>query len=300
MDGAILDDHHIVQLAPLLSPVLPIHIPDNEVTKHMSGESRMQATIWVMVAVLAAKLRDCRTALVFEDVHWMDSSSWALLRALVRDVEPLLVCLTLRPLAPDAQHQNYEALVKHTTKGEQSGVLELQGLKGPELLALLCDSLSVSEVPDKVLERIAEKSDGNPFWVKEFVKSMVEDHMVGEDGTLQVKLLLMEGIAVIFRYILPRSVTSVTRPTFLHTPLQYVTFYHVRLIVPSHYLPFQVDDINAIDFPASVEGLVTSRMDRLPASLQLTMKVASVLDADFTKSMVRTSRSVARCDGVWR
>ena len=62
MDGAILEDSHIVQLAPLLSPVLPVHIPENEVTKHMSGESRLQATIWVMVAVLAAKLRDCQAA----------------------------------------------------------------------------------------------------------------------------------------------------------------------------------------------------------------------------------------------
>ena len=31
-------DDAFVQLAPLLSPVLPIQIKDNEVTKHLSGE----------------------------------------------------------------------------------------------------------------------------------------------------------------------------------------------------------------------------------------------------------------------
>ena len=79
----------------------------------------------------------------------------------------------------------------------------------------------MAEVPTKVVDVIAEKSDGNPFWVKEFVKSMVEDNMISDDGKLQV------------------------------------------------------DDIADIDFPSSVEGLVTSRMDRLPAALQLTMKVTS-------------------------
>ena len=92
-----------VQLAPLLSPVLPVHIKDNEVTKHLSGETRLSTTIRLMVMVLAAKLGSGRPVIVFEDAHWMDSSSWAVLRAALDVVKPMLVLLTLRPLPERAR-----------------------------------------------------------------------------------------------------------------------------------------------------------------------------------------------------
>eukprot|EP00966_Prymnesium_polylepis_P290768 6715690-Prymnesium_polylepis.2 len=115
----------------------------------MSGESRKQATIWVMLAVLRHKLRDCRAVIAFEDVHWMDSSSWALLKTLAADVKPLLVCLSLRPIPPSARVESYEALAK--AAGDE-GVLELKGLQGADLEALLCDALRVGSVPPKLVE----------------------------------------------------------------------------------------------------------------------------------------------------
>ena len=130
----LLDDDGVVQLAPLLSPVLPLHIEDNEVTKHMSGESRLATTIQLMVTVLAAKLRQGRTVIVFEDVHWMDSSSWALLRALQKVVQPLLVLLTLRPLTEVARPAEYIEMAKDPS----SNVLELEGLSEEESRGLLC------------------------------------------------------------------------------------------------------------------------------------------------------------------
>ena len=56
VDETLLADEHFIQLAPLLSPVLPVHIKDNEVTKHLTGETRMSATIKLLVTVLNAKL----------------------------------------------------------------------------------------------------------------------------------------------------------------------------------------------------------------------------------------------------
>ena len=48
-DEALLLDEQFIQLAPLLSPVLPVNIPDNEVTKHLAGETRMASTIALIV-----------------------------------------------------------------------------------------------------------------------------------------------------------------------------------------------------------------------------------------------------------
>ena len=46
-------------------------------------------------------------------------------------------------------------------------------------------------------------------------------------------------------------------------------------------IDFAADELNRIDFPATVEGIITSRIDRLSPSQQLTLKVASVIGRVF-------------------
>ena len=52
----LLSDPLVLQHAPLLSPVLPEPIKDNQWTKQLSGEARKEATIHVMARVLELKL----------------------------------------------------------------------------------------------------------------------------------------------------------------------------------------------------------------------------------------------------
>ena len=47
------------------------------------------------------------------------------------------------------------------------------------------------------------------------------------------------------------------------------------------------EDLDQLEFPTSVEGLITSRMDRLPLNHQLLMKVASVFNDEFSLVMLR-------------
>lgn len=56
-----------------------------------------------------------------------------------------------------------------------------------------------------------------------------------------------------------------------------------------------------LEFPSSVEALVTSRMDRLPTSLQLMMKMASVMGNEFTIGMLifLAQVRVLRCCAVF-
>lgn len=154
--------------------MLPINIEDNDTTRHMRDEPRMEATLKLMVAVLTAKLGHSRVVLVFDDAHWMDSSSWALLRAVMKDVKPMLVVLTLRPLSEPTD--DYEAVVKlaqvrvqgggltvHSlssptgalcrsqdkSKSAAGGLVELPGLSKAEMHDLLRHHLNVDEIPDR-------------------------------------------------------------------------------------------------------------------------------------------------------
>src|SRR5208283_6045864 len=49
----------------------------------------------------------------------------------------------------------------------------------------------------------------------------------------------------------------------------------------------------ALRFPSTVEGVITSRLDRLSAELQLTVKVASVIGQRFSESALHAVHPVA-------
>lgn len=196
----------------------------------------MEAAIQLMVTVLAAKLGRSRTVLVFDDVHWMDSSSWTLVRAVMKDVKPILVLLNLRPMAEPypTGYAEVEQLTRSSGSVGAGGVVRLEGLSEPEIHALLLDYLGVRSLPPQMLKIIWDKSDGNPLWAMEFVKLMQEAQMFS---------------------------------THLG---------ECELLV----------NVEEVQFPSSVEALVTSRMDRLKTAQQLIMKMASVMGTDFSIKML--------------
>src|SRR5258706_3529497 len=72
-------DEDLKEQAPLLSAILPFTIPDNEVTKNILGDARASAMHQLIIERLAQVASQTPTALVIEDVHWLDFGSWALL-----------------------------------------------------------------------------------------------------------------------------------------------------------------------------------------------------------------------------
>lgn len=64
-------------LAPLLNGVLPLELPDNEITEFMAEKERADKTRDLLVRLLQAYTDQTPTLLVLEDVHWLDSAYWA-------------------------------------------------------------------------------------------------------------------------------------------------------------------------------------------------------------------------------
>lgn len=55
---------------------------------------------------------------------------------------------------------------------EPARLLQLEGLKEADMKDLLREHLGVETLPKEMLTLIYQKSDGNPFWAMEFIKSM--------------------------------------------------------------------------------------------------------------------------------
>src|SRR5262249_15129607 len=92
-------DPDLARYAPLVDVVLPISIPDNELTSTMSGEVRGGNVREVLTQVVTFEASQSPLLIVLEDLHWFDSSSWALLVDVQQKVRPLCLALNTRPLS---------------------------------------------------------------------------------------------------------------------------------------------------------------------------------------------------------
>ncbi len=124
------------------------------------------------------------TVLVCDDLHWSDSASLALVQHLFPLVDrlPLLFLCAQRP-EPDgpgwAAMQATERDLSHRFRK-----IQLVPLKASESGELVDSLLSISDLPAGLRERIMQKSEGNPFFVEEVVRSLIDQGVVvrDEDG----------------------------------------------------------------------------------------------------------------------
>ncbi|HIE21086.1 MAG TPA: tetratricopeptide repeat protein, partial [Acidimicrobiia bacterium] len=120
---------------------------------------------------LEAKARHRPQLLVWEDLHWSDPSS---LQALsdVLDVTtstPLMILLTHRP-EPQAAIRGFPAANGVTAVG----TIELRPLTEAESRRLMANLLQIDEVAPQTREAIAAKAEGNPFFLEEILRDLID------------------------------------------------------------------------------------------------------------------------------
>ena len=223
----------LLELAPLLDAVLPLDLPDNELTAQLAGDGRANRTGELLVSLLQDQARAGRLLLVLEDAHWLDSASWALARRAWKEVQPLLLALAARPMA-EPLPPGYARL-----RSEENPLhLHLEALPVDDIRALVCQRLGVASVPEPALRLIETRAEGHPFFSEELA------YALRDSGLIQVA----EG--------------------------------GCRLAPGA-------EDLAALDFPNSIQGVIISRIDRLTPQQQLTLKVASVIGRLFAFRVLR-------------
>lgn len=106
--------------------------------------------------------RDPRALWVFEDVHWLDANSVDLLRRLAKDRAPCRVMVTHRP-----GQEIFDAGAPATSLG-----LKPFGLK--ESGELATRMLGARALRESTLESLHAKSEGNPFYLVELYRWILE------------------------------------------------------------------------------------------------------------------------------
>jgi class 3 adenylate cyclase/tetratricopeptide (TPR) repeat protein len=131
--------------------------------------------------------------MVLEDLHWADDSSLDLLAHLVTEIPaaPLLVAGAARP----------GLLERRPSWGEGQAAysrLELSPLSRRSSRALVAEILQrAAEVPEALRDLVVEGAEGNPFYIEELVKMLIEDGVILPGGdTWRVELARLAQVRV--------------------------------------------------------------------------------------------------------
>jgi class 3 adenylate cyclase/tetratricopeptide (TPR) repeat protein len=221
------EDNDLRDRAPLLSAVLPFLVPDNESTKNIIGDARANSMHQMIIERLAQTAARTPTTLVIEDVHWLDSGSWALLTLAAQRITPLLIVITARPMGVLAPMEFKQMLEMATTR-----FLSLSALNNLDIETLLCQRLNVKKLPNQLVTFIRNKAEGHPFYSEELA------YALRDGGFIEIKN----------------------------------NECHITAIG---------GDLDELNLPGSLEGVITSRIDKMQPAHQLTLKVASVIGRVF-------------------
>jgi class 3 adenylate cyclase/tetratricopeptide (TPR) repeat protein len=149
-------------------------LPDDSSFVQLDPPQRRQRTLDGLKRVLLRESQVQPLLLVFEDLHWIDSETQALLNSLVESL-PTARLLLLVNYRPEYQH-GWGGKTYYT----QLRLDPLPPVSADEFLhALLGDDISLKPLTDLLIAR----TEGNPFFLEESVRTLVETGvMVGERG----------------------------------------------------------------------------------------------------------------------
>jgi class 3 adenylate cyclase/predicted ATPase len=153
-------------------------LPDDSPFRTREPPQRRQRTLEALKRVLLRESQVQPLLLVFEDLHWIDAETQALLDSLI-DSLPTTRLLLLVNYRPEYQH-GWSSKTYYTQ-------LRLDPLPPASAEALL-DALLGSDPSLAPLKRLLiERTEGNPFFLEESVRTLVEiGLLVGELGTYRL------------------------------------------------------------------------------------------------------------------
>jgi len=173
---------------PYLLELLSVEEDEAEKTP-ISPETRKERIIESLKTIVLGGAEIRPLIMAFEDLHWVDKSSEDVLKTFL-EISPgarLLLIFTYRP--------EYV----HTWGGKSyHSQLNLNRLSNREALAMVTHLLATGDIQKDLAELILQKTEGIPFFIEEFVRSLREQRIIERTDA---------------RYHLAKNVQEVTIPS---------------------------------------------------------------------------------------
>ena len=124
----------------------------------------------------------CEVVLFFDDVHWADPSSTELLIKLLplTAEAALLLCFVSRP---ESEAPGWRLVTAARERlGRSLAELTLSPLTEADSRRLVANLLEIEDLPDRIREVILAKAEGNPFFVEEVIRMLIDRGAIVREG----------------------------------------------------------------------------------------------------------------------
>jgi predicted ATPase len=168
-------------LGRLLS--VPLDAQAETIVAHADAEDLQGGTFYAVELLIERAAARQPLVVVCEDLHWADPTSLALLERLLplTDRDPALFICVFRPEKDHGCWRIREAAERRY--GHRHTHLSLDPLTGQESAELVGHLLHVENLPRAVRAHILEHAEGNPFYVEEILRALIDEGTISYDKT---------------------------------------------------------------------------------------------------------------------
>jgi class 3 adenylate cyclase/tetratricopeptide (TPR) repeat protein len=171
-----LGGDRLTRQLPALAHLLSLPVPDAAAAElsPLGPEALRERYIAAIEVLLRSLTAERPLAIVADDIHWADSSSIDVVSRLLPLVSelPLLLVLAGRPDRGTAGWRLVEAA--HAVLGDGLSEIALAPLDEADSRSLVANLLEVESLPGQLRDFIVERADGNPFFVEEVIRLLIE------------------------------------------------------------------------------------------------------------------------------
>jgi predicted ATPase len=244
-------DEALTPTAPAFLTLLDVPVGDSP-WQALDPPQRRQRTLDALKRLLLRESHQQPLLLVVENLHWIDAETQVVLDSLIESL-PAACFFLLTTYRPEYRH----AWVSKTYYMQ----LRRDPLPRKSAQALLDALLGDAAVLEPLKQRLIGRTQGNPFFLEESIRSLVETQvLVGRQGA----------------YRLGPHVGAAPRG---------------RPVVGNHRaLPLPI----GIQVPSTVQAVLAARIDRLPPEEKRLLQTASVIGTEGARATIATAGWTAR------
>jgi class 3 adenylate cyclase/tetratricopeptide (TPR) repeat protein len=171
------------EVLPYLAALISLDVPDTHAhrVRFLDAEALRRQIYLASRRFFEACARNRPLVLVFEDLHWADASSASLIEHLMPAVKhlPMLIVWVSRP-DPGTHAARLRELAE-SDYGDFYHEVNLTPLSRRDSGSLAAELLEMQALGAEITESILRKAEGNPFFLEEIVRSLLDTGKVTRD-----------------------------------------------------------------------------------------------------------------------
>jgi class 3 adenylate cyclase/tetratricopeptide (TPR) repeat protein len=165
----------VAEAVPLYLQLLSLRTDEFPIPAHLQEDQLRAAILASLSALLVAAAHQRPLLVLLEDWHWADESSTDALRHVAKVVadHALVVLVTYRPEG------------ERPWREPQPQILRLTPLDADDARLIIASRLGQANPPDELVRRLCDRTGGNPLFLEEVCRSLVEHAATsGFDGAI--------------------------------------------------------------------------------------------------------------------